>query len=818
MAIRTSVPVLLLTAAMAFSAASAVAAEAPVAPAGPPPLGLASSGLDDGHVGEGRLPVAERPPLPATDDALRADYDLPEPQAPRALAACAIVGLTGPALADRVATSDPACVNALFSLTGDDARRTFSEAQMVTVADRMRSVSSAYPGNDSTGAGRLALFLRAGFYVQWYNPEVGDYGPALTAAVRSALDTHFAAPRAFEVTAANGEVLSEAVVLIDSANLGDRYLGVVSRLLNAYNSAYDQFPSMLNAVNSVYTVLFRGHYRPEFVTAVGNDRAVLTTLRDFARRHVGLLGGRQSYLASNAGRELARFLQHEPLRATVRPYVRELLGISSIRGATAPLWVGMAEMTDAYDKPNCAYYNTCDLPARLAAEVLPITHTCASTLRIRAQQLTAAQLSQTCSSLLAQDAFFHGIARDSGPVAGDRNTSLEVVVYDSSTDYQTYAGAMWGIDTNNGGIYLEGNPSATGNQARFIAYEAEWLLPTFAIWNLNHEYTHYLDGRFNMHGDFGSNVSTPTIWWIEGFAEYVSYTYRDLPYTEAIAEAGRRTYALSTLFSTTYSHDTTRIYRWGYLAVRYMLQSHRADVDTVLGNYRRGDWAGARSFLTGIGSRYDADWDAWLSRCAAGSCGGGANNQPPAADFSSAVSGRTVAFTDRSTDPDGSVVERRWDFGDGSTATAAAPSHTYAADGVYTVTLRVTDNGGLTGTVTKTVSVGSSGAECTGSDTRMLGNGCVRSNRSVSGSGYDYLYVLLPAGTAQLRLTASGGTGNCDLYYSGSTWATAATATHRSTAAGNAESITVAAPPSGYVFVSLGGNPACSGVAVSARY
>lgn len=205
------------------------------------------------------------------------------------------------------------------------------------------------------------------------------------------------------------------------------------------------------------------------------------------------------------------------------------------------------------------------------------------------------------------------------------------MVFDSSTDYQTYAGAMYGIDTNNGGMYLEGDPSAAGNQPRFIAYEAEWLRPDFQIWNLNHEYTHYLDGRFDMYGDFNANITTPTIWWVEGFAEYVSYSYRGVPYTEAMTEAGRRTYALSTLFDTTYSHDTTRVYRWGYLATRYMLERHRADMDTVLGHYRSGDWNAARTYLTStIGTRYDNDWYTWLAGCAAGDCGTGTGTGPGA--------------------------------------------------------------------------------------------------------------------------------------------------------------------------------------------
>ncbi|MGZ3146299.1 collagenase [Lentzea chajnantorensis] len=479
-------------------------------------------------------------------------------------------------------------------------------------------------------------------------------------------------------------------------------------------------------------------------------------------------------------------------------------------------------MTDAYDKPNCAYYDTCDLQARLMAAVLPITHRCSASLNIRAQEMTSAQLRDTCVSLANQDAYFHNVVRDPGPVANDYNTTLEVVVYDSSTDYQTYAGAQFGIDTNNGGMYLEGNPAASGNQPRFIAYEAEWLRPQFAIWNLNHEYTHYLDGRFNMYGDFGAGTTTPTIWWIEGFAEYISYHYRSINYDAAITEAGRRTYALSTLFDTTYSHDTTRVYRWGYLAVRYMLQSHPADMTAVLNHYRAGNWNAARTLLKNtIGTRYDTDWYTWLSACAAGNCGGGGGgNRAPVAEFTSTVTGRTVTLTDRSTDADGTIASRRWDFGDGTTSTATNPTKTYTADGTYTIALTVTDNSGSTATTSRQVVIGNGGgtAECTGSDLRALGKNCQRSNRSVSNGDYDYLFLSLPAGTPQLRITASGGTGNCDLFFSPSSWATTANATQRSAGGDNTEAITVSNPSSGYVYISLKGETGCSGVTVATQY
>ncbi|MFD9941660.1 collagenase [Nonomuraea sp. NPDC059023] len=688
------------------------------------------------HQQDEPLKADVRPPLPATTDQLKQDYDEPAQQQ-RSLAACDVEGRTGAALVTAVKAADMSCLNGLFSLTGSRARAAFQEPQMVTIANALRDTAAAYPGDNSTKTLQLVLYLRAGYYVQWYYPQdVGQYGAALRTAIRGGLDAFHNNSRSGTVSDANGEVLGEAVILIDSAQENARYLPVVRRLLTAYNSSYDASWYMVNAVNSVYTVLFRGHQLPEFVTAVQNDPSTLTTLRDFAVRHLNLLSTERAYLTGNAGRELARFVQHAQLKATVRPMLRDLLQRSRITGPTAKLWVGVAEMADFYDRANCAFYDICDLQNRLTAAALPVRHTCGPTLRIRAQQMSAAELSGTCSSLSGQDAYFHNLAADNGPVAGDNNTTLEVNAFDSSDDYQTYAGAIFGIDTNNGGMYLEGDPSAAGNLPRFIAYEAEWLRPAFHIWNLNHEYTHYLDGRFNMHGDFGAGVSTPTIWWIEGFAEYVSYGYRRLVYDAAIEEAAKHTYQLSTLFDTTYDHDTQRVYRWGYLAVRYMFEKHRADVNTVLGHYRTGNWNAARTHLRSL--NHNAGFDAWLTACAAGACGGD-TGEPPV-------------------------------------------------------------------------------PECTGSDARALGQNCRRSGLSATQGNYAYLYIHVPAGTAKLTIKSDAGTGDADLYYSSSSWATTGSYTQRATGAGNTHTLTVTNPPAGYHYVSLYGTAAFTGAAVTTSF
>jgi len=63
-----------------------------------------------------------------------------------------------------------------------------------------------------------------------------------------------------------------------------------------------------------------------------------------------------------------------------------------------------------------------------------------------------------------------------------------------------------------------------------------------------------------------------------------------------------------------------------------------------------------------------------------------------AASFTYALSGQVATFTSTST---GSPAAYAWTYGDGGTGTGTAPSHTYAADGIYTATLTVT---GATGT------------------------------------------------------------------------------------------------------------------------
>lgn len=80
-----------------------------------------------------------------------------------------------------------------------------------------------------------------------------------------------------------------------------------------------------------------------------------------------------------------------------------------------------------------------------------------------------------------------------------------------------------------------------------------------------------------------------------------------------------------------------------------------------------------------------------------------ANIKPPIArvdgPFAGAEGGSIAMSAAASLDPNGTVTDVAWDFGDGTSGSGAAVTHTYAQDGIYTVSVTVTDNDGLTDTV-----------------------------------------------------------------------------------------------------------------------
>ncbi len=121
-------------------------------------------------------------------------------------------------------------------------------------------------------------------------------------------------------------------------------------------------------------------------------------------------------------------------------------------------------------------------------------------------------------------------------------------------------------------------------------------------------------------------------------------------------------------------------------------------------------------------------------------------NTPPVASFTVTCDELECEFnSSASTDPDGTIASLLWDFGDGSTSTAANPTHAYASADSYDVVLTVTDNDGGTHTDTQSVSVSTNSApnaaytfNCTNLACSFNGSGSTDPDGTIASYAWDW--------------------------------------------------------------------------------
>ena len=189
-----------------------------------------------------------------------------------------------------------------------------------------------------------------------------------------------------------------------------------------------------------------------------------------------------------------------------------------------------------------------------------------------------------------------------------------------------------------------------------------------------------------------------------------------------------------------------------------------------------------------------------------------ATNQPPVANFSFTTNGLTANFIDSSTDSDGTIASRSWNFGDGASSTTTSPSHAYAAAGTYSVSLTVTDNGGATNTKTQPVTVTAPGGG------NVLQNGVTVTGLAATTGNFVLYTMSVPAGATNLKFVISGGTGDADLYVRFGSAPTTSSYDCRPYLSGNSETCSITTAQAGTYYVMVNAYSSYTGVSLTGSY
>ncbi len=486
----------------------------------------------------------------------------------------------------------------------------FTDDNLIHVMRFAAGLAETYDGTNSTNLAIFFYFFRGAYFSEAY-VEGLIFSRNVDQAMVEALDAFIENAHFYDVTDEHGFVLWEVFVCLDSLDAyRAHYLPAVKGWLSRFGVRHAEHWHLVAATNSLFYWLYRGHWDDEYLEAALSDVELMNVLRNLALLDE-LLQGDAAVLVENAGGELARFLQYPdaPVYGAAHRGARSILAHYGPVGPGAYVWIRVVRFVYYLDA--CVDFRICGIIDRIEDLVLSIDYSCGRGVHFRVQDMTPSQLLRACGKLIDLEIFFHQqLETRWEPVAGDLNSTLEVVVFKNWDNYDLYSGLLFGNDTNNGGIYLEGDPSDPSNTARFIAHLADWL-PDTPVWNLEHEYVHYLDGRFNMAGafwDYGIH-SHKTLWWIEGLAEYVSkWSER----ASVVEYAAGGLPPLSEVFGITYGHGES-VYPISHLAMWFMLNRHGDDTRTFRDFLRLGHYDGYLGYLNdGIGAKYDEEWQQWL--------------------------------------------------------------------------------------------------------------------------------------------------------------------------------------------------------------
>ncbi|MFH8370516.1 collagenase [Streptomyces sp. NPDC018031] len=584
-----------------------------------------------GDAAEGRIPGRQEP---AKATAPKAKVTAPRTAAGVPCTLDGVTGLAPQALADFLA--DPAvtaegCLSGLIWSWDARLAPVMSDAHVQAVGNRIGSLAATHDGTNRSHLLELFTYLHAVAYHDFSRGEIDITDPATTDAIARAIDSFGAAARTFDATRTNAETLREALYAGSAPGLRHRQLGLVKKVLATMDGSHSSTSSdpawggaVLAALSVNYLGVYPGNRDSDFHAAVARDDSYRAAFKAFAG-HAHLKGTPNEWVARDAVMEYGRFGQVDAVRdATVADLGGQVLPatVTNFGYGSAP-WAKTVSWLDFYGA--CKPYQVCK--EDIEKVVLPNTYSYdkgAIKVRTALPRSTVDRLYYASKQVKAQ---YHRVLGTEQPLAGDPNDVLTIVLYASRADYENYHPLLTGMDTDNGGVYIE-------RGATFYTYERR--VPQDSSLTLEelfrHEYVHYLNGRFAVPGFFGKGPwyeGDRTTAMDEGTAEFFDGATRSdgvavrrslVKGIMADTADGSPRMTVNQLLHATYAGDGFRFYNYAGTFYEYLWTQRPGTLREMYRHLRADDPAAFDGWRRRLGSdsavqrEYDAFLDAQIAK------------------------------------------------------------------------------------------------------------------------------------------------------------------------------------------------------------
>ncbi|MET3982609.1 collagenase [Streptomyces sp. PvR034] len=537
---------------------------------------------------------------------------------------CTLDGITGLSpeqfadfLADSAVTAD-GCLRGLIWTWDARLAPVMSDAHVQAVSRRISSLAAAHDGRNSSHLEEMFTYLHAVVYHDYSRTEIDVTDAPTVDAMRRAIADFGGAARTFDVSASNARTLREALYAGSAPGLRQHQLGLIKKVLVTLDPAHPQTNldaswagAVLAGLSVNYLGVYPGNNDAAFHAAVAADPEYRALFKAYAG-YGHLKGTVNAWAARDAISEYGRFGQVEGLQPQIIADLGALLEqVKTTFGNGSEQWAKVVSWLNTYNA--CKQYGVCK--EDIEKKLFPNTYSYDNggiKVRTALDRATVDQLYYASKQVKTQ---FHRVLGTDQPLAGDPNTSLNIVLYASRADYENYHPILTGMGTNNGGVYIE-------NGATFYTYQRR--VPQDSSLTLEelfrHEYTHYLNGRYAVPGFFGQGPwyeNDRTTAMDEGTAEFFDGATRDngIAVRKSLVKGvmndtagGGPRMSVQQLLNATYDGDGFRFYNYAGTFFEFLWNEKPSALREMYTHLRANDVAGFDAWRTRMGS------DSYLQR------------------------------------------------------------------------------------------------------------------------------------------------------------------------------------------------------------
>ncbi|MGW4701637.1 collagenase [Streptomyces sp. NPDC004285] len=543
---------------------------------------------------------------------------------------CTLDGITGLApeqfadfLADPAVTAD-GCLRTLIWTWDARLAPVMSDAHVQAVARRISSLSAAHDGRNSSHLEEMFTYLHAVAYHDFSRGEIDTTDAPTVDAVRRAVADFGAAAHTFDVTGTNANTLREALNAASAPGLRQHQLGLIKRVLatmDPSHTATNLDPAWAGAalagLSVNYLGVYPGNQDSAFHAAVAADPAYRAAFKAFAG-YGHLKNTANAWVVRDALSEYGRFGQVAALKDGIVADLGPLLTtVVDTFGRGSQPWAKIVSWLNFYEA--CKPYGVCK--EDIEKQLFPYTYTYDNggiKVRTALDRATVDQLYYASKQVKSQ---FHRVIGTDQPLAGDTNATLNIVLYASRADYENYHPILTGMDTNNGGIYIERGATFYTYQRRVPQDSSLTLEELF-----RHEYTHYLNGRWAVPGSFGEGPwyqGDRTTAMDEGTAEFFDGATRDngIAVRKSLVRGiindtagGGPRMNVRQILNATYAGDGFRFYNYAGTFFEFLWTERPSLLREMYTNLRANDVAAYDAWRSRLGSDsgLQRDYDRFL--------------------------------------------------------------------------------------------------------------------------------------------------------------------------------------------------------------